>query len=84
MFPLTVDTYALAHNLIGFLSTTLRVKVTRIDEASGNVWVRTADLLDAGTPLVLDIKQVESEEEASWAAEMDAHWRHTEGLVTFA
>jgi hypothetical protein len=81
MFPLTVNTHALAHGLRGFASTTLRVMVTRIDEASGNVWVRTADLLDAGTPLVLDIKQVESEEEAAWAA--DEALRHADGLVVF-
>lgn len=79
MFPLTVNTHALAHNLIGFPCSTLRVMITRIDEASGNVWVRTADLLDAGTPLVLDIKQVESEEEAAWAA--DEALRHVDGLV---
>ena len=62
MTALTLNTHAVAHNLRGFgLSTTLRVFVTRIDVASGNVWVRTADLCDAGTPLVLDISQVEPE-----------------------
>ena len=62
MTAITVNTHALAHNLRGFgPSSTLRVFVTRIDEASGNVWVRTADLCDAGTPLVLDINQVEPE-----------------------
>ena len=81
---LTVNTHAFAHRLIGFPSTTLRVFVTRIDEASGNVWVRTADLLDAGTPLTLDISQVESEEEAAWAAEVEAGWRHRDGLVSLA
>ena len=79
MFPLTVNAYAFAHNLIGFASTTLRVKVTRVDEGQGLVWVRTADLQDAGTPLVLNIRQVESEEEADWAA--DAAWQHQSGLV---
>lgn len=52
-------TYALAHGLRGFGSnnTTLRVRVER---AEGNyVWVRTADLRDAGTPLTLDASQVE-------------------------
>ena len=81
MFTLTPNTHAFAHNLIGFPCTTLRVMVTRVDEVNGFVWVRTADLLDAGTPLVLNIRQVESEEEAAWAAETT---RHCNGLVTFA
>jgi|GEM_PF-3994485 len=48
--------YALASNLIGFSSSTLRVKVTRTDRHYA--WVMTADLQDAGTWLVLDISQV--------------------------
>lgn len=43
--------------VVGFRSSELRCKVLRIDERSGNVWVRTADLLDVGTPLVLDIEK---------------------------
>lgn len=50
--------YALANNLRGFASSTLRVRVTRTDATSGNVWVTTADLLDAGTALVVTRAQV--------------------------
>ena len=64
---------ALASGLVGFPSTTLRVRVTRTE---GNyAWVVTADLLDAGTKLVLDASQV-SPETASEAV------RHGCGLVT--
>ena len=66
--------YAVASGLRGFRSSTLRVRVT--DRRDGLVWVRTADLLDAGTPLVLDEAQVASE-----APEMVV--RHCTGLVTF-
>jgi len=50
--------YAIATGLIGFSSDSLRVRIERRDALSGCVWVRTADLLDAGTPLVLDAAQV--------------------------
>lgn len=54
--------YAIAHNVKGFKSTSIRVKVTRVD---GNyAFVVTADLLDAGTKLVLDINQIEYEKPA--------------------
>lgn len=52
--------YAVAHNLIGFKSSSLRVKVTRID--GDNYFVTTADLLDAGTRLVLAGDQIAPEE----------------------
>jgi hypothetical protein len=55
--------YGLAHGLIGFRSSTLRVRIERRE--SGYVWVRTADLLDAGTPLVLNSSQVEDLEEGA-------------------
>lgn len=59
MANLTTNSHAIATGLRGFPSSTMRVFVTRI---SGDyVWVRTADLLDAGTPLTLDISQVEPE-----------------------
>ena len=64
---------ALASGLVGFPSTTLRVRVTRTEGAY--VWATTADLLDAGTKLVLDASQV-SPETASEAV------RHSNGLVT--
>jgi hypothetical protein len=50
-------THALAHNLIGFKASTLRVRV--LDSNETCVWVITADLLDAGTRLVLDQTQIE-------------------------
>ena len=61
------NTYALATGLRGFgpNNTTLRVRVERAEGAY--VWVRTADLRDAGTALVLDASQVEylEDEEAA-------------------
>lgn len=48
--------YFFATNLVGFRSTTLRVRVT--ERRAGYVWVVTADLLDAGTKLVLADAQV--------------------------
>lgn len=53
----TAPVHALAHRLVGFQSSTLRV---RIEEwRDGCAWIVTADLLDAGTSLVLDISKVE-------------------------
>lgn len=68
--------YGVARNLIGFRSTTLRVRIER--EEFGMVWVRTADLLDAGTTLVLDAKQVEPE--TDYREEV----QYKGGFVTFA
>ena len=79
MFSLNVGEYALAHNLIGFPCSTLRVKVTRLE--GEYVWVTTADLLSAGVPLTLDVKQVESEEEQAWAACVNAEYAHKDSLV---
>ena len=65
--------YALAHDLKGFADTTLRVSVTRRE--GDMVWVRTADLRDAGTPLVLKASQIEAIPDA------DSQFRHASGLV---
>lgn len=54
---MTSFTHALAHDLIGFPTSTLRVRV--LDSNELYVWVITADLLDAGTRLVLDQAQIE-------------------------
>ena len=67
--------YALASGLRGFQSDSLRVRITR--QEPGYVWVITADLLDAGTKLVLDPSQVEPEQPATVTA-------HRDGLVAFA
>lgn len=69
-------TYALANNLIGFKSSTLRVIVTR--EELGNVWVTTADLLDAGTQLVIDASQIEA-----IPSEMVDVMSHKNGMIEF-
>jgi hypothetical protein len=66
--------YALASGLVGFSSSTLRVRVTEVRD--GYAWVRTADLLSAGVPLTLradQISPIESETVVS----------HRSGLVTF-
>lgn len=49
--------YAIASGLRGFRSSTLRVHVLRVEGAYA--WVRTADIQDAGTALVLDVSQIE-------------------------
>jgi len=48
--------HALATGLIGFRSSTLRVRVIEIRD--GYAWVITASLLDVGTKLVLDASQI--------------------------
>ena len=81
MSSLTVGSYALAHNLIGFYGfdrqpvRTLRVKVTEV--RGPYVWIVTADLVDAGTPLTLDASQVQP-------FEAETATYHREGLVAFA
>jgi hypothetical protein len=70
----TTPATALAHNLRGFRATTLRVIVE--EARDGHVWVRTADLLDAGTALVLNAAQVTPIDEPAPAV------RHTNGLIT--
>ena len=76
MSDLRPNTYAVANGLRGFRSSSLRVLVTRVELP--NVWIRTADLLDAGTPLVLDASQVTPE------AAPDSGLQHKTGLVVFA
>jgi hypothetical protein len=66
--------YGIATKLRGFQSESLRVKVTR--EEGKYTWVTTADLLDAGTHLVLDTSQVTPEEPETVLI-------HKEGLVAF-
>jgi len=51
--------YFFATDLVGFRSTSLRVRVT--ERRDGYVWCVTADLLDAGTKLVLKEAQVQEE-----------------------
>jgi len=67
--------YGLASGLVGFRVDSLRVRILRAEES--RVWVITADLLDAGTRLVLDVSQV--------IPEADCHGpglvRHKDGLV---
>lgn len=72
-----IGEYVLA-TVVGFRSSALRCKVERVDERSGNIWVRTADLLDSGTPLVLDLDKVQPEPQASTGL------RHRDGLVVIA
>lgn len=67
--------YAIASGLVGFPVSSLRVKIERSE--GRYVWVRTADLCDAGTSLVLDASQV-SEERPTEAVS------HKAGLVAFA
>jgi len=55
-------TFGIAHNLVGFSQSSLRVKITEIRD--GRVWCVTSDLSDAGCPLVLDQSQVEILERA--------------------
>jgi len=50
-------TFGIAHNLVGFSKSSLRVRITEIRD--GLVWCVTADLTHAGCPLVLDQSQVE-------------------------
>lgn len=68
--------YALASDLKGFASSTLRVRVTRRE--GDYVWIITADLRDAGTRLVLRASQVVGEEPEQGLL------RHQTGLVFLA
>lgn len=68
------SSYGFASGLIGFRSSTLRVRL--LDHRDGCVWVVTADLLDAGTRLVLDEGQFKAEAPVEVL-------RHKEGLVSF-
>ena len=71
---MVTPSYGIASGLIGFRSSALRVRL--LEQRDGCVWVVTADLLDAGTRLVLD--------EAQFTAESaSVGLRHKEGLVIF-
>jgi len=67
--------YAIAYGVVGFLSTSIRVRV--IEQRDGYAWVVTASVLDAGTPLTLNSSQIEME----WEWEDDAVV-HADGLIT--
>lgn len=69
--------YAIATGLRGFCDTELRVLVTRRDETAGLVWVRTADLRDSGTPLVLNADQLRPEQSVTTLV------AHPAGLLWF-
>ena len=73
--------YALASGLRGFASSELRVQVTRENDPRDEslVWVMTADLLDAGTSLILKREQVRFEDEM-----VSVSYAHRDGLVQFA
>jgi len=66
--------YAVASGLKGFRSSSLRIRVER--DLGDVVIARTADLLDAGTPLALDKAQVEPDG-------ADTVMVHSDGLVVF-
>jgi hypothetical protein len=50
-------TYAIANKLVGFKTTSLRVRVVRVMNAS-QIEVCTADLCDSGTWLILNPNQL--------------------------
>jgi hypothetical protein len=56
---------ALASGLLGFRSSTLRVRVLEL--RNGCAWIVTADLLDVGTRLVIDERQLSALEEVGGA-----------------
>jgi len=68
--------YALASGLVGFRSSSLRVRV--LEHRDGCVWVRTADLADAGTALVLDESKVDFD---YFTGDAEAPLVHRRGLV---
>ncbi len=66
MSQVASSVYAVAYGLVGFRAaisgkrvTSLRVRIERQD--AFHVWVRTADIRDSGTPLVLSPNQIELE-----------------------
>lgn len=70
--------YAIAYGVRGFGKVShIRVCVTRVE--GDYVWCRTASLRDAGTPLVLDLSQIEWE--SDW---QDDAVCHRGGLVVLA
>jgi len=66
--------YGLVRNLRGFENSTVRVKVIR--RIGDSLIVRTADLLDSGTALIVDADQFTIEEPAMVL-------RYREGLIAF-
>lgn len=66
--------YALANNLVGFASSTLRVRIEQV-LSPRDILVRTADLLNAGTLLNLNASQLQ-------AIDNEHSVRHTTGLIT--
>lgn len=65
--------YAIASGLIGFQASELRVRVTEI--RGDYAWVITADILDAGTRLILNPGQLREIEDPAPSL------RHCNGLV---
>lgn len=74
--PTSLPAYAFAP-VVGFEISYIRVRVTRIDERSNNAWCFTADLVDAGTPLTLDLDKLE------WENETAEVMIHRYGLLAF-
>lgn len=70
-------TYAIATDLKGFPTSTLRVKITR-EIGHGYFNVITADIRDSGTHLVL------TEDQLQPCADTAETWVHKDGLVTFS
>lgn len=66
--------YALANDLVGLPSSTLRVKIEQFLSAQ-DILVRTASLQDAGTLLNLNVSQLE-------AIPDENVYHHAAGLVT--
>lgn len=67
--------YAIASGLVGFRSSSLRVRVTRREY--GLVWCLTADIQDAGTQLILNEHQVV-------AIRDNESLSHKDGFVVFS
>jgi hypothetical protein len=70
--------YAVAYNLVGFPTSSLRVWVR--EELGNYVNVVTASVLDCGTQLTLNRSQIEYE----WEWEEELPLRHVDGLVALA
>ncbi|SVD85458.1 uncharacterized protein METZ01_LOCUS438312 [marine metagenome] len=78
MTDIRVNTYHLAHGLVGFEVDTLRVKVERVI-SDDDVLVRTASLLDSGTPLLLTPERL-----TPLPDYVSVGVRHKDGLVSFS
>lgn len=66
--------YALC-TVLGFGPSPVELRCRVVERRDGMVWVRTADLRDAGTPLVLDADKVRPEPAAAGGL------IHRDGLV---